>query len=303
MSFEITILGSGAALPTARRNPTSQYVNCNERHILIDCGEGTQNQLRRYAIKIQKIKYILISHLHGDHYFGLIGLLSTMNLLGRNADIHLFAPAALKEIIDLQLKASGHHYDFGVHFHPLQTEKPEIIFEDRMLEIQSFPLKHRVPTCGFVIREKKGDYKLIGEKFRGDGVSLLSVPFFRQGKDFVDERGKRYKAKDYTIPPPKPRTYAYFSDTAVDEKNLQFATEADALYHEATFTNKHEDRAKNTHHSTAQQAAQFAGKAKVNKLYLGHISSRYESTEVHLSEAQACFENVVVVEDGYRFRI
>lgn len=303
MSFEVTILGSGAALPTAKRNPSSQYVNCNERHILIDCGEGTQNQIRRNGIKIQKIKYIFISHLHGDHFFGLMGLLSTMNLLGRTQGIKLFAPKALKEIIELQLKASGHHYEFKLDFKSLEDDFPTKIFEDKMIEIYCFPLKHRIETYGFLIKEKHKEHSILGEEFREAQVSLEAIPFFRKGQDFRDENGKLFKASKFTLPPKKSKSYAYCSDTAYYEKNISFLKETDLLYHEATFTEKHKDRAKATLHSTAKQAAEFAKKANVKKLIIGHISSRYEDGSQHIQEAKEIFDNVEVVEDGTKFML
>ena len=301
MSFELTILGSGAALPTGKRNPSAQYLNCNERHILIDCGEGTQNQLRRYGIKLQKIRYILISHLHGDHYFGLMGLLSSMNLLGRTKGITLFAPLPLKEIIDLQLKASGHHYQFSLDFIPLDMNSPALIYEDRLIEISSFPMRHRIPACGFVIREKKKDHPILGEELRRDAISLQAIPFFRRGEDYTDENGKTFRAEDYTLPPKRSRSYAYCSDTSYYEANIENVRGADLLYHEATFLQKHLYRAANTMHSTAIQAATIARKADVRRLILGHISSRYENTNEHLQEAKTVFEESLVVEDGMRF--
>ncbi|MCE3295806.1 MAG: ribonuclease [Crocinitomicaceae bacterium] len=303
MSFELTILGSGAALPTGKRNPAAQYVNCNERHILIDCGEGTQNQLRRFGIKIQKIRHILISHLHGDHFFGLAGLLSTMNLLGRTQGVTLYAPPLLKDIIELQLKASGFYYQFKVDFVPLEMTSMQKIMEDKLIEIHAFPMKHRIPTYGFVIREKPRERPILGEELRQDGVSLQAVPFFRKGIDYKDEKGKLFRAEDYTLAPKKARSYAYCSDTAYYEPLIECVKESDLLYHEATFIERHKDRAKSTLHSTAMEAAHIAQKAGVGKLILGHISSRYENTDPHLSEAKSVFENTLVVEDGMSFEI
>ncbi|TNE53197.1 MAG: ribonuclease Z [Bacteroidetes bacterium] len=298
MPFSLTILGSGAALPTSRRNPTAQYLNCNERHILIDCAEGTQVQLRKYGIKFQRISLVLISHLHGDHYFGLIGLLSTMNLLGRTKEIHIFGPEELKGIIELQQKASGHRYAFYIHFHPTKNDGAELIYEDRFIEITSFPLKHRVKTCGFRISEKQKEYTINGELFREDQLSLQAIPFFRRGEDYQDEEGRLFPASKYTFPPKKSASYAYFSDTALNMDNVIHAREADLLYHEATFTQRHAERARATRHATAGQAATFAQAAGVGRLLLGHISSRYADSEEHEQEARAIFENSEVVEDG-----
>lgn len=303
MSFEVRILGSGAALPTGRRNPSAQYVNCNERHILIDCGEGTQTQLRKFGVKIQKIRYIFISHLHGDHYFGLMGLLSTMNLLGRTKGITLFAPPELKEIIDLQLKASGHHYDFNVDFVALDFDEKTKIYEDKLIELFAFPLKHRIKTHGLLIQEKKKEHSILGEEFKNANLSLQAIPFFKRGEDYLDENGQKFLAQDFTIAPKKAKSYAYCSDTAYLEDLKVFISKCTCLYHEATFINVHQQRAKSTLHSTAEEAGKIAKVIKAEKLLLGHISSRYESTELHLKEAKAIFPNTIVVEDGDNYYI
>jgi ribonuclease Z len=300
MAFEITILGSGAALPTLKRNPSAQYINCNERHILIDCGEGTQNQIRRFGIKFQKIKHILISHLHGDHYFGLMGLLSTMSLLGRTESLSIYGPKELEEIIKIQLKASGHSYDFKMKF--ISTENNDFIkiFEDRMIEIWSVPMNHRIKTTGFFIKEKAKELSINGELFKQSKLSLTAIPLFRKGQDFIDEKGKKHDFRDYTLKSSKPKSYAYFSDTYPVEKNSEFIKNCDVLYHEATFTEQHVDRAIKTLHSTAKQAANFAKLSEVKRLYLGHISSRYEDSKQHELEAKNIFSNTEIVEDGMK---
>ncbi|MBI2257300.1 MAG: ribonuclease Z [Flavobacteriia bacterium] len=304
MSFSVQFLGTGAALPTIRRNPSAQYIECNNRHILIDCGEGTQTQLRKFQIKFQKIKIILISHLHGDHYYGLMGLLSTMSLLGRNQDIHLYAPPELKEIIDLQLKASGHHYDFPIHFYPLKEKEKVKIYEDKKIEIYAFPLNHRVATFGFVISEKEKDFRLKGEVFKMDQVSLQAIPFFRKGENFFDEnKNQLIIAKKYILPPTSSKSYAYCSDNAVLESQIQYLKNVDCLYHESTFIEKHKERAEKTKHSTAKQAAYLSKQSKVKKLYLGHISSRYEGVEPFLNEAKEIFSNVCIAEDGMKITV
>lgn len=297
MSFEICILGSGAALPTAQRNPSSQYINCNERHILIDCGEGTQNQIRRNGIKIQKISHILISHLHGDHFFGLVGLLSTMHLLGRTAGIHIYGPEGLEQIIRLQLELGGNKTNFDLHFTVLPKGNSGILFEDSKIEIHYFPLKHRIPTTGFLIQEKKHEFKIIGEALKESGVSLMAIPFFRRGEDYVDETGEVFEASAFTFAPPASKSYAYCSDTMYYETILPFITGVDCLYHEATFLHDMLDRARATFHTTAKQAGQLAAKAGVKKLLLGHLSARYESGEAHQKEAAEFHSNVSVVED------
>ncbi|WP_343604478.1 ribonuclease Z [Fluviicola sp.] len=298
MSFEIRILGSGAALPTSLRNPTSQYVQCNDRHILIDCGEGTQVQLRKYHAHIQKINHILISHLHGDHFFGLVGLLSSLHLLGRDKGLTIYGPQELEQIIRLQLEVGGAKLGFELNFVPLNGNEHKLIFEDKLIEIWTFPLRHRVPTNGFVIREKIKERKLNAERFQEAGLSLTLIPKLKQGLDVVLDSGETICYEEYTYPQKPSKSYAYCSDTIFDERIVEYIREVDLLYHEATFLNDKLDRAKQTFHSTAEQAATIAKEARVGKLLLGHLSARYETGEKHLEEASGVFENVVVVEDG-----
>ena len=196
MSFSVTILGSGAALPTAQRNPTSQYIECNNRHILIDCGEGTQMQIRKAGVKLQKITHILISHLHGDHFFGLVGLLSSMHLLGRNQGLTIYGPEGLEQIIRLQLEIGGSKLDFNLDFIPLFGNENKLLFEDKMIEIHTFPLKHKIPTNGFLIKEKQKERSIIGEVFKASGISLMAIPFFRKGQNYVDELGVEHFLKN-----------------------------------------------------------------------------------------------------------
>jgi len=297
MSFSITILGSGAALPTAQRNPTSHYVECNNRHILIDCGEGTQMQIRKAGIKFQKITHILISHLHGDHFFGLVGLLSTMHLLGRNQGLTIYGPEGLEQIIRLQLEVGGSKLDFSIDFIPLFGNEHKLLFEDKTIEIHTFPLKHKIPTNGFLIKEKQKERSIIGEEFKASGLSLMAIPFFRAGNNFVDDNGEEHFFEDYTFPAKPAKSYAFCSDTKYTETILPYVSEVDVLYHEATFTEKELDRAKVTMHSTAKHAAQIAQKASVKKLLIGHLSARFENDKKHLSEAKEIFDNVMVVKD------
>ena len=297
MSFQLTILGSGAALPTAFRKPTSQYINCNERHILIDCGEGTQSQIRIAGIKLQKITHILISHLHGDHYFGLVGLLSTMHLLGRDQGVTIYGPEELERIVRLQLEVGHAKLGFSLEFVPLNGKENRLLFEDKSLEIHTFPLKHKIPTNGFIVKEKPKERSIIGEALRESGVSLMAVPYFRRGEDFVSEEGETFYADDFTYAPKPSKSYAFCSDTIYTESIIPYIQGVDVLYHEATFTEKEADRAKATMHSTAKQAATIAQKAGVGRLLLGHLSARFDGVEAHLKEARPVFENVVVVSD------
>lgn len=303
MSFSVTILGSGAALPTAHRKPTSQYIFCNERHILIDCGEGTQTQIRKAGIKLQKITHILISHLHGDHYFGLVGLLSTMHLLGRDQGVTIYGPVELEQIVRLQLEVGHAKLGFSLTFVPLNGKEHRLLFEDKLIEIHTFPLKHKIPTNGFLIKEKPKERSIIGEALRESGVSLMAVPFFRRGEDFTDESGEIHYADDYTYAPKASKSYAFCSDTRYTESIVPYVQDVDLLYHEATFTEKEADRAKATMHSTAKQAATIAQKAGVGKLLLGHLSARFDGVEAHLAESKPVFDNVVVVNDFDVFEV
>jgi ribonuclease Z len=303
VSFKITILGSGAAQPTFSRNPTSQYIECSSRYFLIDCGEATQLQMRKYSIKFQRISHIFISHLHGDHYFGLVGLLSSMHLLGRNQELFLYGPTELEHIVRVQLEAGGAKLGYTIHFTPLDGKTPCLLFEDKVLEVHTFPLKHRIPTNGFLIKEKQKERTLVADDFAKSGLSLTLIPFFKRGENVEDESGKIYRFDDYTLPAKPAKSYAFCSDTMYYEKLLQYIDGVDLLYHEATFLEKMRARAKSTYHSTARDAATIAQKASVKKLLLGHLSARYKTGEEHLAEAKLVFENVEVVDDGMVFSI
>lgn len=303
MSFEVTILGSGAAIPTSRRNPTSQIVVCNERYILIDCGEGTQMQIRKFGVRFQRIQHILISHLHGDHFFGLVGLISSMHLLGRDKGLTIYGPEGLETIVRTQLEYGDARLDFEISFVVLNGKDAGLIFEDNLIEILTFPLKHRIPTNGFVIREKVKERKLISHKISGSGLQFEHMHRLKKGEDILTDEGKFFKNSDYTEDPPQSYSYAYCSDTAYAEKIIPHITEVDLLYHEATFIEKDIDRARATYHSTARQAAEIAKKAKVKKLIMGHLSARYEDVKSHLEEAMAVFADSEVVEDGKTYLI
>lgn len=303
MNFEVTILGSGAALPTSNRNPTSQYVYCNDRHILIDCGEGTQVQLRKYHVHIQKINHILISHLHGDHFFGLVGLLSSLHLLGRDKGLTIYGPQELEQIIRLQLEVGGAKLGFELNFVALNGKEHRLIFEDKMIEIWAFPLSHRIPTNGFLIKEKPKERKLNAERFEEAGLSLTLIPKLKQGLDVELESGEMIYAEEYTYAAKPSKSYAYCSDTIFDERIVEYIRNVNVLYHEATFLHDKLDRAQQTFHTTAHQAATIAKQAEVGKLLLGHLSARYENGLKHFEEASIVFENVSVVEDGETYLI
>lgn len=298
MSFYIQFLGTGSALPTLNHHPTSQYVFCQNRHFLIDCGEGTQIQLRRRSIKIQKLDAIFISHLHGDHYFGLVGLLSSMHLLGRVKSISIYGPEMLEKIVRLQLELGGASLGFEMNFHTIEDNFEGLIFEDKVIEINTFKLKHKIITHGFVFREKQKERSLLASKFKESGLSLLQIPDLKAGKDVIDEKGVVHSFKKYTTKPKPSSSYAFCSDTAYSESILPWIAGVDALYHEATFTNKDKSRAKATLHSTAEQAAKIARMAKVKVLYFGHLSARYSDATIHLLEARTHFENSFEAVEG-----
>ena len=298
MNFSVTILGSGAALPTKNRMPTSQYVNCNNRHFLIDCAEGTQLQLRKYKINFQKISHIFISHLHGDHYFGLVGLLSTMNLLGREKELFIHGPKELQELILPMLHFGGARLAFKLTFTDLNTSDKTKIYEDSVLEVHSFPLLHKIPTCGFIIKEKKKALKINPAKIKEKNLKIVHFKALQNGQDIKLENGEEISFQDVTFPPTEVLSYAYCSDTKKNLKVVEFIKDATVLYHEATFLIKDQNRADNTYHSSTKDAALIASKANVKKLVVGHLSSRYKTNDAHTTELKKLFSNSEVAEDG-----
>ena len=302
LKFKLTILGSGGAIPTIEKRSTSQFLNIQERRFLIDCGEGTQIQLRKFGCRFTKIEHIFISHLHGDHYLGLIGLLSTLNLLGRINPIHIYAPLELREIIDLHFKISGKQFRFNIEFHPLNFKNKRLIFEDTVLQVFSFPVSHSIPCCGFLFKELKKDRNIIKTKIQDKSIPFELLKLLKEGKD-VDFNNEKLKFEDYTKDSPNPRSYAYCADTQYDENLIPIVSNVDVLYHEATFLEQMKERAKKTQHSTAMDAATLAKKAKVDKLILGHFSARYNEIKNFEEEAKAIFENTIAVNDGDVFEI
>jgi ribonuclease Z len=298
LSFQITILGTGSATPVLTRNPTAHHLQIGQDGYLIDCGEGTQNQLLRYKIRPTKLKYIFITHLHGDHYFGLIGLLSTFNMHRRTDDLWIFGPKGLAEIITIQLKYSDAWLNFKLHFIETDTEKSYQLFENECVTITTIPLVHRVPCCGFLFREKPKQYKILKGKMP-QNLSINEIKKLKNGEDILDEDGSlKYSFKDYTEPAQKPKSYAFCSDTLYHEPIIDIIKDVDVLYHEATFLHELLPRATQTNHTTAYQAGLIAQKANVGKLIIGHFSSRYKDVEPLLEEAKTAFEHTVLAEDG-----
>jgi len=301
--FQVHFLGSGAALPTNLRAPIAQYIVCNNRHLLIDCGEGTQIQMRKYGVHFQKITTIFISHLHGDHYFGLVGLLSTMNLLGRTSGLTVYGPPLLEEILRLQFEAGNSNFTFKMQFIPLEMKEKTLILEDRLMKVFAFPLKHRVKTFGFIIEEKKDELRINKSAVVRDEISVEYLKILKKGLDVELINGDILSYLEYTLPSKSILSYAYCSDTAPFAKLPEYIKGCTALYHEATFAEEHKERAKSTQHSTAKQAAQIAFDAGIQQLYLGHFSSRYTSLDTHLSEASEVFPSVCLIEDGMQIII
>ena len=298
LPFNITILGSSSATPTSERNPTAQLLSHGDKLFLIDCGEGAQVSLRRMHIHFQRIRHIFISHLHGDHFYGLIGLISSMHLLGRTKALHVFGPPMLKEILDLQLQASLTTLNYTLEFHPTQAEKPENLFEDEKMIISSFPMLHRIPTTGFLFKEKPFERKIRKEVLELLKVPVHLIPKLRSGEDYIAADGKVYPNKELTVDPPMPRSYAFCSDTAYFEDIVPIVKGATLLYHETTFMNDRVANATEKFHSTTSQAATIALKAGVKKLLIGHYSARYDNLQPLLAEAQSVFPETELAIDG-----
>jgi len=272
-------------------------------YFLVDCGEGTQVQLRRYHYKLQKIKHVFISHLHGDHFFGLIGLISTLNLLGRKGELHVYANEQLEEIIQLQLKVSGTELLYPLIFHNTDGQKAQIIYEDSERYVKSFPLNHFVPTTGFLFREKQKPRKVNKQFLADENVPFSEIPKIKTGADFINSKGEIFKNKDITTDPPKALSFAFCSDTAYFEAMISEIKNVDLLYHEATFTSDMRQVATDKFHSTAAQAATIASKANARELLIGHFSARYKNLEELFEEAKSVFPNTRLAEEGKTFDV
>jgi len=303
MPFELTILGSSSALPTSDRYPTAQVLNVLGRFFLIDCGEGTQIQLRRQKIGFSKIKNIFISHLHGDHYYGLIGLISTLNLLGIKSDLHIYSPSELKNLLQPQLDFIKGDLNINLIFHPLNFKKQQKIYADKRVEIFSFPVKHSIPTCGFLFKEVQKQANIKKEFVEEYNIPIAKIKEIKLGADFVTNEGKVIPNKKLTSPPAQPRSYAFCTDTAYHEPITDIIKDVDLLYHEATFLKELNDFAKITKHSTATDAANIAKLAGVKKLIIGHFSARYNDSSLFEKEARIVFQNTVAAKEGKTYKI
>lgn len=290
-------MGSGSALPTKSCFPTSQVLEIREKQYMIDCGEGTQIRMRQMNMKTTRLGHIFISHLHGDHVFGLIGLISSFGMLNRTADLYIHAPAELEKLLQPQLNFFCEGLPFKIIFQPYSTGKHELIFEDRSVSVYTLPLKHRVPSSGFLFVEKPGERHIKRDMIDFYKIPQWRIPKIKSGEDFVTEEGEVISNSRLTSSPNPPKSYAYCSDTMYTEKILPYINGIDLLFHEATFMETERARAKSTMHSTAMQAATIAQKAGVKKLIIGHFSARYPNKNGLLAEAQTIFEATSLAED------
>ena len=301
--MKLTILGCYAATPRTLSNPTSQVLEIKNRVFLIDCAEGTQVQLRKSKIKFSKINHIFISHLHGDHFYGLIGLISTFMLLNRENDLHIYGPKGIKEIILLQLRASDSYSGYNLYFHELTSKESVTVFEDEMVIVKTIPLSHRIYTNGFLFQEKNIERKLNFETIENYSIDKVYFNKIKFGGDVTLEDGTIVPNSELSFPPLPVKSYAYCSDTKYDEKIIPIIQNVDYLYHESTFLESEEALSEKTMHSTAKQAATIASKAQVKNLILGHYSTRYSSIELFKEEAQTIFPSVHLAEDGKEFSL
>ena len=295
--FDVHILGCGSALPTTRHSSSSQVVNLRDKLYMIDCGEGTQLQFRKAKLKFSRLNHIFISHLHGDHCFGLLGLISTLNLLGRTAELHIYSPKGLEELLKPMLSFFCRQITFEVCFHEFDTKKADVIYEDRSLVVSSIPLKHRMPCCGFLFAEKQ-----LPNHIKRDMVDFYKVPVFelnriKNGADYITPEGETIPNSILTTPSESPRKYAYCSDTIYHPVIVEQVKGVDLLFHESTFLTGEIGRAKETFHSTASQAAHIARMAEVKRLLIGHFSARYEDDSVFYDEAAAIFPDTILAKE------
>lgn len=296
--FEVHILGCGSALPTTRHNASSQVIKIGNKQFMVDCGEGTQLQLRRYHIHFSFINHIFISHLHGDHCFGLIGLISTFGMLGRTAPLHIYADPKLEEVMKPQVEYFCKGMNYPLFFHNIDPTRQQTIYEDNTITVETLPLSHRIPCCGFLFREKPKKRHLIGDSINYYNIPTYMRQSIKDGADFTTPDGEVIPNSRLTKEPDPSRSYAYCSDTAPCRFGDRVLEGVDMLYHEATFAESEKERAAQTFHSTARQAAQAAKDAGVKRLLIGHYSSRYDTADVQLNEAREIFPDTIAAEEG-----
>lgn len=302
MGFELTVLGSSSATPIYNRHPSSQYLQIRDHHFLIDCGEGTLMQLIRFRIRYHRISHIFISHLHGDHYLGLMGLLSTFHLQGRNSDLHLYGQQELMDIVEIQLRLSNTQLRYNLIFHPIRPYASEIIYEDDDIWVGTIILNHRIPCTGFLFREKPRPRKLRIEKLNEYQIPFAQYARIKNGEDFLTSEGVRIPNADLTDIPMPHLSYAYCSDTLFMPDLAGLLKGVEVLYHEATFLHDMKDRAVATYHTTAKEAALLAKQSEVRKLLIGHFSARYKQLEPLLEEARSVFSETELALEGQKYR-
>lgn len=301
--MKLTILGCYAATPRTLSNPTSQILEIKNNVFLIDCAEGTQVQLRKSKVKFSKINHIFISHLHGDHFYGLVGLVSTFMLLNRESDLHIYGPKGIKEIILLQLRASGSFTGYNLYFHELESKASETIFEDEKVIVKTIPLTHRIYTNGFLFQEKNIERKINIEAVENYNIDKVYFNKIKFGGDVKLDDGTLIPNSELSFDPQVAKSYAYCSDTMYDESIIPIIENIDYLYHESTFLESEAHLSERTMHSTAKQAATIALKANVKNLILGHYSTRYGNIKLFKQEAEIIFPNVHLADDGKEFDI
>lgn len=301
--FEVNILGCGSALPTTRHFSSSQVVNIREKLFMIDCGEGAQLQLRRSKLKFTRLNHIFISHLHGDHCFGLMGLISTFGLLGRTAPLHIYAHEELERLLQPQLDFFCKGMTYEVKFHHIDPTKAEMIYEDRSVSVTTIPLRHRIPSCGFLFQEKKTPNHIIRDMIDFYQIPVFELNRIKNGADYVCPDGTIVPNGRLTTPSASPRSYAYCSDTVYQRNILSQIKGVDLLFHEATFMHEDAARAKETFHTTTLQAAEIARDAEVKQLVIGHFSARYENEALLLEETQSLFPNTLLAKENLRITL
>jgi ribonuclease Z len=303
MPFNVTVLGSSSALPTSARFPTAQVLKVHERFFLIDCGEGTQIQLRRFSVNLSKISHIFISHLHGDHIFGLFGLFSSFNLIGRKKDLHIYAHSGLASHLEHFITHFGIGMSYQIIHHPLPSSKHVLIYEDKHLTVETLPLRHSIPVTGFIFREKQKLLNIRKEAIEKYNPGIREIRKIKEGHDFTTSEGIAITNKELTFPPYRPRSYAFCTDTSCFPKLKEYLKDIDLLYFEATFADKDRKLARLTGHSTSKQAAKLAKESRVGKLLIGHFSTRYKSVNLLVNEAREIFSETYGVEDGENYPV
>lgn len=301
--MNLLVLGTGSATPTLDKNPSAYLLSVDNEQFLIDCGEGTQFRLLENKIKHTRIRHIFISHLHGDHYFGLIGLISSLNLNRRTEDLTIFAPRGLAEILTIQMKYSDTFLNFKIHFVEVNTTQNQVILDTPLLTVETLPLIHRIACCGYLFRKKAAKRKILADKLP-ENFPIPYIKMLKEGLDIEDElTGNIYKNEEFTVEGNASKSFAYCSDTAFNEKLIPQISNVDMIFHEATFADEELKRAIQTNHSTARQAATIAKEANVGKLIIGHYSSRYKTLDAHLSQAKEIFENTHLAIEGEIYEV